>query len=61
VRNARANALSAAAVAVLPPIAGVVLARRRRNHGATVCFLVGAMAAVLASGLLVALTKSPVR
>jgi hypothetical protein len=61
VRNARANALSAAAVAVLPPVLGVVLARRWRNDLATVLFLVGAMAAVLLSGLLVALTNSPVR
>ena len=61
VRDARANALSAAAVAVLPPILGVVLARRWRNDLATVLFLVGAMGAVLVSALLVALTNSPVR
>jgi hypothetical protein len=61
VRNARANAWSAAAVAVLPPVLGVVLALRWRNDLATVLFLVGAMGAVLVSALLIALTNSPVR
>jgi len=61
VRNARANALSAGAVAVLPPVVGMLLARRWRNDVATVLFLVGTMAAVLVSVMLFVLTDSPVR
>jgi hypothetical protein len=61
VRAARDDALSAAAVAVLPPAVGVLLARRWRQDLATALFLVATMFAVLASALLLSLTSSPVR
>lgn len=60
VRAARDNALSAAAVAVLLPVVGVVLARRWRQDLATALLLVATMAAVLVSTLLLSLTSSPV-
>jgi hypothetical protein len=61
VQAARENALAAAAVAVLLPAVGLLLARRWRQDLATALFLVATMAAVLVSGLLLSLTSSPVR
>jgi hypothetical protein len=61
VQAARENALSAAAVTVLLPAVGLVLARRWRQDLATALFLVATMAAVLVSALLLSLTSSPVR
>jgi hypothetical protein len=60
VARARANAEGAAVLAVVPPLAGLVLARRWRSAGWTATYLVGLMLAVLTSGVLVWLTDSPV-
>jgi hypothetical protein len=61
VARARANAEGAAVLSVVPPLCGLVLARRWRSPAWTVTFLVGLMVAVLVSAVLVSMTDSPVR
>ena len=61
VARARAAAEVAAVLSVVPALVGLVLARRWRSAGWIATFLVGLMFAVLASGVLVWLTDSPVR
>lgn len=61
VRHARSSAWVAGIVAVCPPAVGLVMARRWQSAGWTVAFLVGLMSAVLAAGLLLWLTDSPLR
>ena len=61
VRQARDNVLAAAVVSVVPPLGGLLLARRWRTAGWTATFLVGVVFAVLVSGVLLLFTDSPVR
>jgi hypothetical protein len=60
VSRARTNAWGAGVVSVLPPVAGLLLARRWRSDAWTAVFLVGLVFAVLVSGVLLWLTGSPV-
>ena len=61
VRQARRDVRGASASSVVPPLVGLVLARRWRSAGWTATFLVGLLGAVLVSGVLWLLTDSPVR
>ena len=61
VRQARSNVQAAAVVSVVPPLVGLVLAWRWRSAGWTAVFLVGAVLAVLGSGVLLLFTDTPVR
>jgi hypothetical protein len=61
VRQARDNVWAAGAVSVVPPLVGLVLARRWRSAAWTATFLVGLVFAVLGSAFLWAFTDSPVR
>ena len=60
VRRARDDVWGASASSAVPPLVGLVLARRWRSAGWTATFLIGAMVAVLASAVLFAFTDSPV-
>ena len=60
-RQARDNVWGAAAVSVVPPLLGLVLARRWRSAGWAATFLVGAVLAVLVSAVLFLFTDTPVR
>ena len=60
-QQARMDAWAAGAVSVVPPVLGLLLARRWRSSPWAAVFLVGLTGAVLVSALLVLLTGSPAR
>ncbi|WP_116449355.1 hypothetical protein [Blastococcus litoris] len=61
VRQARESVQAAAVVSVVPPLVGLLLARRWRSAGWTATFLVGAVLAVLVPAVLLLFSDSPVR
>jgi hypothetical protein len=61
VRQARENVWAAGAMSVVPPLGGLVLARRWRSAPWTATFLVGLLFAVLVTGVVALFTDTPVR